>query len=174
MVLILLLLGVMLPMKNTKNLEAAKENTWSESTESLQVGENMRAGAGEQGELYLEGEKVTIKSVPVIEEWNIYGLGMAEPMEYIRLRAADGSVYSVYCLDYGKKATTGTIVTGESMDSLEKLQKERLETCLSIGFHEGKDNLSAAEKAEYAATQAVVWNIMCGIFETKAADTAAV
>ncbi len=171
--LVLALLVSVIPMKNVRNLEAAKKGNLPGRVRVSDGRENRKAGVGGQGSLYLKGEPVTIKDVPVIEEWNIYGLGKIEELDYIRLHTLEGEVYSVYCLDYGKKATTGTIITGETLDTLKEPGKSRLEACLSIGYHGGKDSLNTVEKAEYAATQAVVWNIMCDIFGTGKADIAA-
>lgn len=173
LVLVLVLLVSIVPIKNMRNLEAAKRGHLPERVKVSDGRKSRNAGVGDQGSLYLKGEPVTIKEVPVIDEWNIYGLGKAEELDYIRLHTPKGETYSVYCLDYGKKATTGTIITGDTLDTLQEPKRSRLETCLSIGYHGGKDSLNAAQKAEYAATQAVVWNIMCDIFGTGKADSAA-
>ena len=89
--LVLALLVSVIPMKNVRNLEAAKKGNLPGRVRVSDGRENRKAGVGGQGSLYLKGEPVTIKDVPVIEEWNIYGLGKIEELDYIRLHKSDRS-----------------------------------------------------------------------------------
>lgn len=135
---------------------------------------NRSVGQGESGTLNLKGSPITSKVVPIIREWDIYGIAKAEHQLYIRLYSSDRSApYSVYCMDYGKGANTGTILDGSSLDAMGAEQKKLLSACLSFGFCEQSESLNDVQKAQYAATQAMVWTIMADLFQTQAGDHAA-
>lgn len=129
---------------------------------------------GGEGTLNLRGTPLTSGSVPIIDAWNIHGCALAEHQSYIRMQGSDGSgPFSVYCLDYGKSANSGTIMTGRGMDALDAGKKKQLSECLSFGYVEQTSSPSVEQKAKYAATQAMVWNIMAGLYPSEKGDQSA-
>ncbi|MEG0721163.1 MAG: SpaA isopeptide-forming pilin-related protein [Lachnospiraceae bacterium] len=129
---------------------------------------------GGTGTLYLKGSPITSGEVPVIDAWNIYGTGMEEHASFIQLKESGASAYwDVYCMDYGKMANTGTAMSGRDFNSLGEPKKTWMTACLSFGFCDQAMTLTDPEKAKYAATQAMVWNIMSDVFGTDTGDAAA-
>ena len=82
-----------------------------------------------------------------------------------------------YCMNYGLTARSGKLMnsSGEpSNTNLSDKQEKLLSYALYYGFaHTGTDEPSNDMKDEFIATQAIVWNIVKGIFGTSAADSAA-
>lgn len=78
---------------------------------------------------------------------------------------------TAYCLNYGKTANNGQELTSHSSSStaLSSNKKELLGYCLAYG------NQAVGTRAtnNYIGTQAMVWNIVNGIFNTTRGDTAA-
>ena len=82
-----------------------------------------------------------------------------------------------YCMNYGLSARSGKLMdsSGEpSNTNLSDKQEKLLSYALYYGYaHTGTDEPSDDMKDEYIATQALVWNIVKGIFGTDSADSAA-
>lgn len=76
---------------------------------------------------------------------------------------------TAYCLNYGKTANNGQELTSHSSSatSLSSEKKELLGYCLAYG------NRAARANNNYIGTQAMVWNIVNGLFDTSRGDSAA-
>ena len=80
----------------------------------------------------------------------------------------DNSV--AYCINYGKSADNGQVMTSASSPntSLSSDKKKLLAYCLYYGHSSGSRSSN-----KYVATQAMVWNIVKGLFNTSSGDSAA-
>lgn len=76
---------------------------------------------------------------------------------------------TAYCLNYGKTANNGQELSSHSSSStpLSAEKKKLLGYCLAYGNHAANAN------AQYIGTQAMVWNIVNGVFDTPRGDSAA-
>lgn len=81
-----------------------------------------------------------------------------------------------YCLNYAKSANNGQVMTrsDEPQTNLSEKKKQQLALCLKFGYSSSSNATpSNAQKNKYIATQAMVWSIVEGLFNTGKDDSAA-
>lgn len=114
-------------------------------------------------------KKASESSSGVISEYN-----SSYNHQHVLYGYLDGSV--AYCLNYGKTADNGQVMTGTSSPntSLSGEQKKLLAYCLYFGHSQSQGTEpTSTEQNKYVATQSMVWNIVTGLFNTKNGDSAA-
>ncbi len=121
-----------------------------------------------RGVVHLFGN-LTPNEVPVIPEWNIYGMAKVDQAYYIQVWDPESEAqYTAYCLDYGLKASSNVSTNVNDLSQIPDNQARLLRAALAFGFSEmtTQSNLTEEQKAKYAATQCVIWSIQAGIYES--------
>ena len=84
--------------------------------------------------------------------------------------------HSAYCMNYGLSAKGGQLMTSSdnSSTSMSDSQEKLLAYCMYYGFSTTDESEpDNTKKNQFIATQAMVWNIVAGIYGTDSGDSAA-
>lgn len=114
-------------------------------------------------------EEASVKESGVISEWD-------ETFYHKKSLYAFLGGNVAYCLNYSLRANGGQSMKGSSTasTSLSGSKEALLKYAMYFGYSNTKSSTpNDTQKNQYIATQAIVWNITEGIFDTQAANKAA-
>ena len=115
--------------------------------------------------------RTTYGNVGIIPEFS--AKSMDDPCWFSRLMNADGTVTVAYCIEYLTFSSDGDgydVNTGAAVE-----HKALLSDALYFGFRDAMSPDSIPtdlQRAQYCATQGLVWTIMRGIYDTPSGDRA--
>lgn len=104
--------------------------------------------------------------IPAIHQWNIHGNELSAHKSLFITLEENGRQYIAYCLDYGLKASSYTTFNSTNLNSLGSTQAALIKAALSYGYKTpvSEANLTDYVKAQFGATQAMIYCIRAGLF----------
>lgn len=129
---------------------------------SAVAGSLVFSGAASSVTTNLVMSATSTRKIGIVSEYNAH-------YNHDILHAARLNGSTAYCMNYGKYANGGQKMTSSAnpVTRLSATQKELLGYCLANGCQ------NVTETNHYTATQAMVWNIVNGKFNTSVGDSAA-